>query len=163
MVQFTPVFFPAWLALNWQPFVRAVLHDPVRYPEPDSFKPERFINPDGSAREDPVLTTIFGFGKRICPGRHLADALIFIIVACFLSVFNINGDGTDGGLEKYPFTGSGVRCDIRVALVVQERRGELNDDSFLLSVPCPFTCSITPRDKKAEELIAAYAEAPRAT
>jgi len=56
------------------------------YPEPDSFKPERFINPDGSLRDDPVVSTIFGFGKRICPGRHLADAMIFIAVASFLSV-----------------------------------------------------------------------------
>ncbi|KAN0115759.1 cytochrome P450 [Russula decolorans] len=115
----------------------AVLHDPVRYPEPDSFKPERFINSDGSLHDDPALSTIFGLGKRIrvCPGRHLADALFFIIVASFLSVFNIKGDGTDGGPDTYPFTGSGV------------------------SVPCPFPFSIVPRDKKAEELIAANAEA----
>ena len=111
-------FFP----LGSQPFVRAVLHDPVRYPEPDSFKPERFINPDGSAREDPVLSTIFGVGKRICPGRHLADAMFFIIIASFLSVSNIKGDGNDGGPDKYPFTGSGVRCAHRVSLVVQETR-----------------------------------------
>jgi cytochrome P450 len=109
-------FFP----LGSQPFVRAALHDPIRYPEPDSFKPERFINPDGSALEDPVLSTIFGHGKRICPGRHLADAVFFIVIASFLSVFNIKGDGTDGGPDKYPFTGSGVRCAHRVSLVVQE-------------------------------------------
>jgi cytochrome P450 len=102
-------------------FYRAILHDPVMYPEPDSFKPERFINPDGSLREDPVLTTIFGFGKRICPGRHLADATFFIVVASFLSVFNIKkGNGTDRGSDTYPFTGSGVRWARRVSLVVQE-------------------------------------------
>jgi cytochrome P450 len=111
-------FFP----LGSQPFVRAVLHDPVMYPEPDSFKPERFINPDGSAREDPVLSTIFGLGKRICPGRHLADAVFFIIIASFLSAFNIKGDGADGGPDKYPFTGSGVRCAHRVSLVMPETR-----------------------------------------
>jgi len=102
--------------------LRAVLHDPVRYPEPDSFNPERFINPDGSLRDDPALSTIFGLGKRICPGRHLADAIFFIIVASFLSVFNIKGDGTDGGPDAYPFTGSGVRYSHRVLLVVQETR-----------------------------------------
>ncbi|KAF8492582.1 cytochrome P450 [Russula emetica] len=112
-----------------------VLHDPVRYPEPDSFKPERFINPDGSLRDDLALSTLFGIGKRICPGRHLADAVFFIIVASFLSVFNIKGDGTDRGLDTYPFTGTG------------------------LSVPCPFPFTIVPRDRKAEELIAANAEA----
>jgi cytochrome P450 len=80
------------------------------YPEPDAFKPERFINPNSSLREDPVLTSIFGFGKRICPGRHLADAMFFIVVASFLSVFDIKkGNGADGGPDAYPFTGSGVR------------------------------------------------------
>jgi cytochrome P450 len=110
------LFFSA----SFSTIVRAVLHDPVRYPEPDSFKPERFINLGGSLRDDPALSTIFGLGKRICPGRHLADALFFIIVASFLSVFNIKGDSTDGGPDTYPFTGSGVRYSHRVLLVVQE-------------------------------------------
>jgi cytochrome P450 len=92
------------------------------FPEPDSFKPERFINTDGSFRDDPVVSTIFGFGKRICPGRHLADAVMFIVIASFLSVFNIKGDGTDGGPDKYPFTGDGVRYAHRVSSVVQETR-----------------------------------------
>jgi cytochrome P450 len=87
----------------------AVLHDPVMYPEPDSFKPERFINPDGSLRDDPVVTSLFGFGKRICPGRHLADATILIVIASLLSVFNIKErDATERGPDAYPFTGSGV-------------------------------------------------------
>ena len=90
-------------------FVRAVLHDPVMYPEPESFKPERFIDSDGSLRDDPVLTTLFGFGRRICPGRHLADATIFIVIASLLSVFNIKkGNDTNGRPDDYPFTGSGV-------------------------------------------------------
>ena len=88
------------------------------YPEPDSFKPERFINPNGSFREDPVVASIFGFEKRICPGRHLADATLFIVVASLLSVFIIEkGKGTDRGPDSYPFTGSGLRCCHRVSLV----------------------------------------------
>ncbi|KAH9975189.1 cytochrome P450, partial [Russula compacta] len=59
----------------------AILHDPSLYPEPDIFRPERFLNPDGSLRDDPVLTSAFGFGKRICPGRHFVDATLFISVA----------------------------------------------------------------------------------
>lgn len=99
-------------------YTRAILHDPVMYPEPDIFKPERFINLDGSLREDPVLAASFGFGKRICPGRHLADATLFIAIASLLSVFNITkGSGTDGGPDMYPFRGHGVWCGRRVSLV----------------------------------------------
>ena len=112
---------PILFRLKWlQLICRAILHNPDMYPEPDSFKPERFINPDGSLREDPVLTSLFGFGKRLCPGRHLADATLFIIVASVLSVFDIKkGKGRDGGPDAYPFTGGGLRCGHRVSFVVQ--------------------------------------------
>ena len=115
---------------------RAVLHDPVMYPEPDSFKPERFINPDGSLRDDPVVTSLFGFGKRICPGWHLADATIFIVVASLLSVFNIRkGDGAQGGPDAYPFTGSGVRYGTRISLTAWERLERLTACSFVVVRP----------------------------
>jgi hypothetical protein len=95
-------------------FVRAVLHDPVMYPDPDSFKPERFINEDGSLRDDPILTSLFGFGKRICPGRHLADATIFIFIASLISVFNIEkGINANGTADDYPFTGGGIKYGYR--------------------------------------------------
>ena len=83
------------------------------YPEPDVFKPERFINPNGTLREDPVLTSAFGYGKRICPGRHLADATLFIAVASLLSAFNIKKkNSTDGGPDIYPTTGDALKCAI---------------------------------------------------
>jgi Cytochrome P450 len=127
------------------------------YPEPDVFKPERFINPNGTLREDPVLGSPFGFGKRVCPGRHLADATLFIAIASLLSVFNIkkSSGGTDNGPDMYPTTGKGFWCDHRVLLVVLETWRA--DWHFLVSTPCPFTCSITPRDRRAEELITANA------
>jgi cytochrome P450 len=110
-------FTPAWALTS----CRAILHDPAIFPEPDSFKPERFINPDGSLRDDPVVSTIFGIGKRICPGRHLAEAMMFIVIASFLCVFDIKkgmkGNDTNGGPDTYPYTGTAVRCDHRVPLM----------------------------------------------
>jgi hypothetical protein len=102
---------------------RSILHDPAAYPEPDSFRPERFINPDGSLRDDPVLTSAFGVGKRICPGRHLADATIFIAVASLLSVFNIEkSDGSGDGPDAYPFTGNGATYGFRISLIARKTR-----------------------------------------
>lgn len=110
----------------------SILRDPALYPEPDVFEPERFLNPDGSLHDDPVLTSVFGFGKRICPGRFFADTTLFIVIASLLSVFKIErvGDGGDK-LSDYTFTGA------------------------LLSAPHPFPCSLGPRDSKARELILA--------
>jgi len=110
----------------------AMLHNPVLYPEPDVFRPERFLNVDGSLRDDPVLSSEFGFGKRICPGRHFVDATFFIVVASLFSVFHIErGEGGGGKLSDYTFTGS------------------------LISRPNPFSCFFIPRDEKARELILA--------
>jgi Cytochrome P450 len=91
---------------------RAILHDASVYPEPDVFKPERFLNPDGSSREDVILTSAFGYGRRICPGRHFVDATLFITVASLFSVFNIEkGQCAEGEPFTYSYTGSTLRYD----------------------------------------------------
>jgi hypothetical protein len=70
---------------------RTILHDPEVYDEPMEFKPERFLTKDGKLNpevQDPGVAS-FGFGRRICPGRHLSDTTLFITVASVLTVFNI--------------------------------------------------------------------------
>lgn len=86
---------------------RAIFNDPATYPEPDVFKPERFLNADGSLRDDPMLTFAFGYGKRICPGKHFADATLFMSIASLFSVFDIK-KGRDGWdkLSAYTYTGA---------------------------------------------------------
>ncbi|OBZ67809.1 O-methylsterigmatocystin oxidoreductase [Grifola frondosa] len=68
----------------------AFTRDTDVYEEPERFNPDRFIK-DG--RLDPNMkdprNLIFGFGRRICPGRHLADASLFINVASVLHVYDI--------------------------------------------------------------------------
>ena len=77
---------------------RAILHDPEAYPDPEEFKPERFLIEDGSVRDDPTLALAFGGGKRICPGRHFVDATLFIVASSVITAFNVakakdeNGD-----------------------------------------------------------------------
>lgn len=48
---------------------RAILHDPVAYPDPESFNPSRFLTSDGMKInpevQDPEVA--FGYGRRICP------------------------------------------------------------------------------------------------
>ncbi|KAI0253743.1 cytochrome P450 [Lactifluus subvellereus] len=90
---------------------RAIMRDPAVYPEPDVFKPERYLSPDGTLLDDPILTTVFGYGKRICPGRHFVDATLFIVVASLLSVFNIEKvPDPESRPLVYSYTGSIIRC-----------------------------------------------------
>jgi cytochrome P450 len=78
---------------------RAILHDPEAYPEPDKFKPERFLNEAGTVRDDPMLSLVFGIGKRICPGRHLVEATLFLVTSSILSVFHVTKAKDESGNE----------------------------------------------------------------
>ncbi|KAI0066603.1 cytochrome P450 [Artomyces pyxidatus] len=112
----------------------AILHDHNVYPEPEEFVPERFLNDDGRGKVDSVLATAFGYGKRICPGRHLVDSTIFILVASILATFNIR-KANDAEGNEIP-----IRCEFT---------------GGALSHPKAFECSITSRSAKADELITA--------
>ena len=69
---------------------RLLLHDPKVYPDPDTFNPDRFIAADGKpARRDPH-EIVFGFGRRACPGKHVADATLFISVSSILATLQIS-------------------------------------------------------------------------
>ncbi|KAI0691782.1 cytochrome P450 [Cerioporus squamosus] len=82
----------------------ACMHDPETYQDPDTFEPERFIR-DGKL--DPNVRDpyefVFGFGRRICPGRYFDDAALFINLAVLLHVFDItppvDADGQDIKVE----------------------------------------------------------------
>ncbi|KAG2037126.1 cytochrome P450 [Suillus americanus] len=69
----------------------AISRDPIVYPNPDQFDPERWLNSEGKIREDLKFPS-YGFGRRICPGRHIADRSIFINVALLLWSFKITQD-----------------------------------------------------------------------
>ncbi|RPD76141.1 cytochrome P450 [Lentinus tigrinus ALCF2SS1-7] len=105
------------------PNIWACMHDTQTYEKPEEFRPERFIR-DGKLDAsvlDPVKF-VFGFGRRICPGRHFALASLFINVASLLHTFDItlpldeNGrpvkvvPGMTDGLLSYP---EDVRCTVR--------------------------------------------------
>ncbi|KAJ3476484.1 hypothetical protein NLI96_g11119 [Meripilus lineatus] len=70
--------------------VWAMLRDPEVYPSPEIFNPDRFLK-DGAlnpAIRDP-RSVAFGFGRRICPGRHYSQNTLFLFIASVLHVFNV--------------------------------------------------------------------------
>lgn len=71
-------------------------HDPQVYHDPEAFEPERYMSP----RDEPdPRTVVFGFGRRICPGLHFADAQAFYIVSQLLSIFSFSKAIDEKGSE----------------------------------------------------------------
>ncbi|KAJ3485903.1 hypothetical protein NLI96_g4620 [Meripilus lineatus] len=82
------------------------------YHRPSTFLPERFLpKPDGF--EEPLPSAVFGFGRRICPGRWLAQSEMWIAIASILSMFDIRPIQNERGEDVLPppeFHVSLTRC-----------------------------------------------------
>lgn len=81
------------------------------------FNPARYLDPStGKVKQAPagarVEPHVFGFGRRICPGRHVADDIMFIFIAVLLWALNIerkrNHDGTVTPLDADGSVDDGV-------------------------------------------------------
>ncbi|KAK1855946.1 cytochrome p450 oxidoreductase [Colletotrichum chrysophilum] len=105
------------------------LHDPATYAEPDSFDPARYLAPRNEP--DPTDET-FGYGRRICPGRFLADESLFITVARLLATFDIKKAVDESGNEITP---------------------KIQTTSGLICRPVDFPYSIKPRSDRSIDLI----------
>ncbi|KAF5365968.1 hypothetical protein D9758_006614 [Tetrapyrgos nigripes] len=116
-----------------------ILHDENIYPDPHTFSPDRFLRTEPqrgalsvkhSVNPDPELYA-FGFGRRICPGRHLALDTSWLVLACILATCNITRISNDKP-EIDPI------ADFADGLTAH---------------PKPFKCSVTPRSAGAFELM----------
>ncbi|ETW78616.1 cytochrome P450 monooxygenase 3 [Heterobasidion irregulare TC 32-1] len=77
----------------------AILHDETVFPEPGRFKPERFLTADSKPNGAPFPDAVFGFGRRICPGRYMAREAVWIAVVSVLARFNISKALDEDGNE----------------------------------------------------------------
>ncbi|KAI1790162.1 cytochrome P450 [Ganoderma leucocontextum] len=69
----------------------AIARDPDVFPDGDTFSPGRWLDEKGEMRTD-LRFFNWGFGRRICPGQHLADRSLFITIALALWAFDISED-----------------------------------------------------------------------
>ncbi|KAG2108927.1 cytochrome P450 [Suillus discolor] len=71
----------------------AISRDSEVYPDPDVFKPQRWMNDQGGLRDD-LTFFIYGFGRRVCPGVHLANRSVWINSALLFWAFQLTIDPT---------------------------------------------------------------------
>jgi len=112
------VFLPAGTLVLL--LMRPAAVDERYFPEPQAFRPERWLAHDASAATFSSAKRIampFGAGPRMCPGRYLALAEIKMVMAMLLACFEIDAvstpDGSDAR-EKLAFTMSPVGLKMRL-------------------------------------------------
>lgn len=130
-------FIPKGTVLSLHQY--SIHHDPARYDDPYSFRPERYLDHPlkagaYSAHPDPYARDHFDFGagRRICPGMHLAENSLFITLAKILWAFKIEPPTRpDGTLQRM----------------------DTSDDAYELganTLPKPFKVRFLPRDSQKE-------------
>ncbi|KAF7327113.1 Cytochrome P450 [Mycena kentingensis (nom. inval.)] len=112
-------------------------HDPATYPNPFKFDPTRFLGPAGSAQLDPTRI-VFGYGRRRCPGRFLADATLFLACASILAVLEISREGASANGES--------DSDLDIPEPIGQTTGTV-------SHPLPFACVVKPRGELGKEKV----------
>ncbi|KAG1768299.1 cytochrome P450 [Suillus occidentalis] len=63
--------------------------DPIVFPDPEIFNPQRWLDPEGRLKDNHMKFITYGFGRRVCPGLHLANQSLYITLALLLWSFRI--------------------------------------------------------------------------
>ncbi|KAG6845122.1 hypothetical protein H0H87_000549 [Tephrocybe sp. NHM501043] len=112
--------------------IRGMTWDESVYSEPTRFNPDRYLPKEQGGLGEPFPVTSFGFGRRVCPGKYLADASLWIAMASLLATCNVTKVIGEDGKEIIP---------------------EVVFISGIASHPKPYRCGIKARSKAAETLL----------
>lgn len=125
----------------------AIHFDPIRYPDPFEFKPERYVkhtkrSAEYAAMADPYARDhfTFGAGRRICPGSRFAENALLIALANMVWAFEI----------KPPPVVAGEKETGRVAEM------NLSDDAFdeaPVKSAKPFKVVFSPRSEARLQIV----------
>ncbi|KAF8957569.1 cytochrome P450 [Flammula alnicola] len=111
----------------------AMTHDEDVYPDPYSFKPERFLDATGNLNDDNRILA-YGFGRRTCIGKYVASSTMWLLIASSLATFDIRKAKDEFGKEIE------IEDDYVDYGIVQHKKH--------------FQCSITPRSQTTGQLVA---------
>jgi len=71
------------------PLLHAVHMNPDTWEEPEEFRPERFLSPDGTKVVKPEHFMPFGVGQRMCLGDNLAEKEFFLFFSTLMQHFDV--------------------------------------------------------------------------
>ncbi|KAJ7184892.1 cytochrome P450 [Mycena filopes] len=112
--------------------VWGIYRDPALFDDPDDFIPDRYLLTENGTKpgvdgSDLRHTLPFGFGRRACPGIHLAQNSI-----------NLNAMNLLWAFDFQPVDGSGIEARFKKGITL---------------APEPFACRITPRSAERAQVI----------
>ncbi len=83
----------------------SVMKDPKVFRNPETFDPTRFLDDTGTFSPHPKVIA-FGSGKRLCPGKNLAMAHLYMIFAGILTNFQIGMENGGDCIDPTPIDGA---------------------------------------------------------
>ena len=79
------------------------------YPDPNSFRPERWLEPGWPTFKEPLTRcpnlqnySAFGFGRRICPGQNIAERSMYILISRMAWSCDVGMKKDDRGMNIVP-------------------------------------------------------------
>ncbi|KAF9064285.1 cytochrome P450 [Rhodocollybia butyracea] len=106
------------------------LHDSTVYKDPFAFNPERFLG--ANPEPDPIDRGLFGYGRRVCPGIHLADVSVWINIVKAIACIKVSPAYDENGQTKMPVP-------------------ETTDG--IIVRPVPFDCLVEPRSEQILQIL----------
>ncbi|KAK7032178.1 hypothetical protein VNI00_013352 [Paramarasmius palmivorus] len=116
-----------------------IYHNPDHFDDPETFNPDRYLLHEYGIKKgvDPTIfrdNIVFGYGRRSCPGIHLAETNVNLNTMNLIWAFNFESLKDNSG------------HDIPV-------NPEHYDKEGLLPTPLPFKCHIQPRNQNVATII----------
>ncbi|KAJ7834052.1 cytochrome P450 [Mycena olivaceomarginata] len=120
------------MANQWLVLVEGDASRSGRVPNPSEFNPDRFLEGDGRNPQPDPRTVAFGFGRRTCPGKDIAENTVWAAIVSIFFAFRIR-PARDSTGEEIPINVEYIEGSVRH--------------------PKPFQCSIEPRRSNSISLI----------
>ncbi|KAM3079618.1 hypothetical protein ACMFMG_006030 [Clarireedia jacksonii] len=133
------------LPLDW-----AFMRNPVKYPDPDNYHPERYLEPSWPTYREPLTMyptvkglTSFGFGQRACLGQSITQDELLLACGGLCWAFDMKK-------KVDPITRREINIDIN------------KSNSLLIIKPDPFQMDFIPRSEaRRQQIIEQWESAER--